>query len=149
MIWTLKDMVDWCEAGLEKIPVSSHKFINDMIVFRDKHGENFYATPGQMRYLTSLICRHSLAPTKEDNEKPKSKLEMLREKRDKLLRDSERRAKKERERQRKQDCVFGRIAAGGLFVSDGPTTAIRHDKTRHRANAINPSGVKRRVPRKK
>jgi hypothetical protein len=138
-------MVDLCEQSLEKLPAECHHFIRDMVAYRDRFSDNLWATPKQQQYLRLLISRYKLITVEDVNDKPKSKLQLLREKRDKLISTSAKRAKKERKRERLQFQTMSALAGGELRVSDAPTARIKHDKTVHAANFTEPTGRKRRV----
>lgn len=140
MALPLKDLISLVEQNREKMGEQPQDFISSMIAKRDKFGDRLYASPRQMKYPRSLAGQFCEMP--EESERPKSNLQILREKRDALLKASRKRAGRERERQFDQFAVVGKLKAGELAVKDAPTAKIRRARTYKLDHKNNPQPVK-------
>jgi hypothetical protein len=141
MALPLKELISICEENRELIGEQSYKFIDDMVARRNRFGDSLYASPRQLKYLRILVGRFCPVESQSE-EKPKSKIEQLREKRDALLRASKRRATAEKVREQQQYLVMGKLRNGELQVSDTPTARIRHQRSVKAEHANNPSPIK-------
>lgn len=79
---------------VDRLDARSQDFVRQMQMRADKFGDEAFYSPKQIKYLTALYRQHVVA---DPTERPKSNLEKLREKRDKLLR----RSRGERARQKR------------------------------------------------
>lgn len=125
--FTLRELIANCVEYRDQMDERHHRFVDDMEKKWELYGEITVVSPRQMSYLRRLCAQYMPKPVADD--KPKSKLQELREKRDKLRHAINRRAKREREHEMDSFGVASRLLAGELKVSDEPTAKIRHAKT--------------------
>lgn len=127
MALSLKELVQLCIEHKSLLPESSHHFIEDMEHRIEKFKDKAFASPRQMKYLSTMIGGH--VPKPEVEEKPKSRIQELREKRDKLISASRKRAMREVDAEYKTFAAAARLAAGEIRVADEVTAQAVHART--------------------
>ena len=140
MALPLKDLISIVEQNREKMGEAPQRFIASMIAKRDKFGDSVFATPRQMKYLRILIGR--FCPMPEEEPRTKSNIQILREKRDALLKASRKRAGREREREFDEFAAVSKLKSGEVAVKDAPTAKIRRARTYKLDHKNNPQPVK-------
>jgi len=127
MSMSLREAIETIKANRAFVPAHCDSFVEQMIAGLEKYGDSFFVSRRQRGFLCAIIGQY--LPQTKTSDKPKSRLQELKEKKAMLLAQSRRAALRKTSVNNQKSIALAKLGAGELQVSDAPTAKMRHAKS--------------------